>query len=111
MNEVSIQKGHEESLFMDASTVNQSMQEHSKIDIKKALHKRNKSSYVGSKIARIPTENIKFDRFIDILFKAKVEQEETKAEIKSYVQALETNYNEAIKALKIKIEKQQKQIL
>ena len=99
-------KGPDESLFMEASTINQSMQEVSKIDIKKALqHKRTKSNTIGSRVSRIPTENLKFDRFIEILFAARVDQEEMKSEIKSYVQALETNYNDAIKALKIKLEK------
>ena len=70
---------------MDASTVNQSMQEASRIEVKKALHKRNKSTITGSRISRIPTENIKFDRFLDILFSAKIDLDEMKSEIKGYV--------------------------
>ena len=102
-----MQKGPDDSLFMDASTINQSMQEHSRIDVKKILqHKRTQSNTIGGRVSRIPTENIKFDKFIEILFAAKLGSEEVKYEIKGYVQALETNYNETIKALKIKIEKQ-----
>ena len=69
-------------------------------------HKRNKSHVAGiSRLTRIPTENIKFEQFIDLLFSTKLSLEDLKNEIKAYVSVLETNYNETIKVLKIKIEK------
>lgn len=73
---------------MEASTVNQSMHDASRIDVKKALqgHKRTQSyASAISRVTRIPTENIKFDKFIDILFASKLEIDEMKGEVKGYV--------------------------
>ena len=48
----------------------------------------------------MPTENLKFTKFIDLIFKSKMEKEHIKSEIVKYVTALETNYNETIRELK-----------
>jgi hypothetical protein len=54
-----------------------------------------------SKYRHIATENIKFNKFLELIFKSKMKHEEIKSEIGKYVQALETNYNDTIKELKI----------
>lgn len=62
-------------------------------------HKRTKSqggSLKESRYRNIPSENIKFQQFIDLIFESKMQKEDVKFEILNYVQALETNYNETI---------------
>lgn len=53
-----------------------------------------------SRYRHIMTENLKFNKFLDILFKSKLEKLEIKDEISKYVQVLETNYTDSIKDLK-----------
>lgn len=53
----------------------------------------------------IPTENLKFTQFLDILFTSGMTKSEIKNETESYVQVLETNYNDKIRDLKIEVEK------
>jgi hypothetical protein len=50
-----------------------------------------------SRYAKIPSENMKFQQFVDLIFESRMAKEEIKFEIMNYVQALETNYNDAIK--------------
>ena len=53
-----------------------------------------------------PSENLKFDSFLDLMLNdSKLPKPQIKEEIKSYVQALETNYNDTIRSLKEKNEK------
>ena len=59
-----------------------------------------------SRYRHIPTQNIKFTNFLDLLFKSKMEKEDVRSEISKYVEALETNYNDTIKDLKIQIERE-----
>lgn len=64
-------------------------------------HKRTGSQSLGfryneSRYRNIPTENLKFQQFIDLIFDSKMNKDDVKFEILSYVQALETNYNNAI---------------
>lgn len=65
-------------------------------------HQRYKSVNTNgfSRYTNIPTENIKFEKFIDLIFSSKMKHDEMKDEIKSYVKALETNYNDTIRELK-----------
>ena len=56
----------------------------------------------------IPTENLKFSQFLDILFTSGMSKSEIKTETEGYVQALETNYTEKIHQLKLEIEKLQR---
>ena len=53
----------------------------------------------------IPTENLKFSQFLDILFTSGMTKSEIKNETEAFVQVLETNYNDKIRDLKIEIEK------
>ena len=53
----------------------------------------------------IPTENLKFSQFLDILFTSGMTKSEIKQETQSYVQVLETNYTDKIRELKIEIDK------
>jgi len=59
-----------------------------------------------SRYRHIMTENLKFNKFLDILFKSKLEKLEIKDEISKYVQVLETNYTDSIKDLKAQVEKE-----
>jgi hypothetical protein len=54
-----------------------------------------------SRYRHIPTENIKFSKFLELIFKSKMGVDDIKEEIGKYVQALETNYNDSIKELKV----------
>lgn len=59
-----------------------------------------------SKYRHIQTENIKFNKFLELIFKSKMNKDDIKDEILKYVQALETNYTDTIKDLKISIERE-----
>ena len=59
-----------------------------------------------SRYRHIPTENIKFQKFMDLIYKSKMQQEDIKNEIIQYVQALETNYNDTIRDLKVQVERE-----
>lgn len=63
-----------------------------------------------SRYAHIPTENMKFEKFIDLIFLSKMSYEDIKEEIKKYVQALETNYTDSIRDLKTSIDNLKKKI-
>ena len=54
----------------------------------------------------IPTENLKFSQFLDILFTSGMTKSEIKSETQGYVQVLETNYTDKIRELKLDLEKQ-----
>lgn len=53
----------------------------------------------------IPTSNLKFKQFLDILFGSKMTIDEIKEEASSYIEVLETNYTDKLTALKIALEK------
>jgi len=63
-----------------------------------------------SKYRHIQTENIKFTKFLDLLFKSKMTKDDIKDEIAKYVQALETNYNDTIKELRMQIEREKNKL-
>ena len=54
----------------------------------------------------IPTENFKFNKFLDLILKSKMSKDDIKDEITKYVQALETNYMDTIKELRNAAEKE-----
>ena len=58
-----------------------------------------------SRYRNIPTENIKFQQFIDLIFDSNMNKDDMKFEILNYTQALETNYTETIKNLQLRIER------
>ena len=62
-----------------------------------------------SRYRNIPTQNLKFQKFIDLIFKSRMPTDEVKEEIIKYVQALETSYTDAIRDLKNIIDKEKKQ--
>lgn len=49
---------------------------------------------------------MKFEKFMDLVFKSKMRQEEIKDEIMKYVQAIETNYNDTIRFLREDLSKE-----
>jgi len=73
------------------------------------MHKRTQSQGAGlvnqSRYRNIPTENIKFQQFIDLIFDSQMDKEEIKFQILNYNQSLETNYNETIKSVQIRNER------
>ena len=78
-------------------------------------HKRASSNVAGVGPSRyrygmIPTENLKFSQFLDILFTSGMTKAEVKQESQSYVQVLETNYTDKIRDLKVEIEQLKRKI-
>ena len=63
-----------------------------------------------SRYRNIPTENIKFQQFIDLIFDSNMNKDDMKFEILNYTQALETNYTETIKNLQLRIERIRNQL-
>ena len=59
-----------------------------------------------SRYKYIPTENFKFQKFLDLIFRSKMNMDDIKDEILKYVQALETNYTESIRELKLNIDRE-----
>lgn len=59
----------------------------------------------ASKYRDIPTDNVKFQRFVDLLFDSGMPKDDVKDEIKQYVKALESGYMERIDEMKKKCEK------
>lgn len=59
-----------------------------------------------SKYRHPVTENIKFERFIELVFNSQMDAPEIKDEILKYVQAIETNYMATITDLKKHLEKE-----
>ena len=53
-----------------------------------------------SRYRNIPTANIKFQKFIEIIFNSRMQTDDVKDEIVKYVQALETSYTDAIQEMK-----------
>ena len=90
--------------------VNQSFQMNRSQTSKKALHARTKSQGIESRYRNIPSENIKFQQFIDLIYESKMSKDDQKFEIMNYVQALETNYNETIKEQKMRCERLKNQL-
>ena len=58
----------------------------------------------------IPTDNIKFSQFLEILFTSGMTKSEIQAETQGYVQVLETNYTDKIRECKIELEKMKRQL-
>ena len=58
----------------------------------------------------IPTENLKFSQFLDILFTSGMTKSEIKGETQAYVQVLETNYTDKIREIKIEMDKLKRQV-
>jgi hypothetical protein len=51
---------------------------------------------------------MKFEKFVDVLFKSRMQTEDVKDQIIKYVQALETSYTDAIRDLKDMVEKEKR---
>ena len=59
----------------------------------------------------IPTENLKFNQFLEILFNSQMTQQEIKNETKDYVQVLETNYTDKIRDLRTQMDRMKKRLV
>jgi len=59
-----------------------------------------------SRYRHIPTQNIKFEKFIDLIFASRMSSRDIRDEIVKYVQALETSYTDAIRDLKMIIDRE-----
>ena len=54
----------------------------------------------------IPTENAKFGKFLELIFNSKMSKEDMREEILKYVQALETNYTDTLKEMRLILDKE-----
>jgi serine phosphatase RsbU (regulator of sigma subunit) len=54
----------------------------------------------------MPTKNLKFEKFVELMFQSGMDASQIQTEVVKYVQALETNYTETIKDLKMLVEKE-----
>ncbi len=61
---------------------------------------------LGGRYAKVATRNLKFEKFIEAIFRSRMATEDVKDEIVKYVQALETSYTEAVRDLKAVVEKE-----
>ena len=61
-----------------------------------------------SRYRNIPTTNVKFQKFMELIFRSKMPGDDIKEEIIKYVQALETSYTDAIRDLKTIIDREKK---
>ena len=61
---------------------------------------RAKTRSPQSRYRHIPTENLKFQKFMDLIWQSKMSRDGQKTEITNYVQVLETNYTDTIRDLK-----------
>ena len=52
--------------------------------------------------------NVKFEKFIDVVFNSKMQTVDMKDQIIKYVQALETSYTDAVRELRSQLEKEKK---
>lgn len=74
-----------------------------------SVESKQRSMRGGTDISRyrnIPTKNIKFEKFIELIFRSKMPTFEIQQEIIKYVQALETSYTDAIRDLKLIIDRE-----
>jgi len=97
--------------------VNQSIQSISRQNTDKSSSQHNRTKSQGqslrqgeSRYRNIPSENLKFQQFIDLIFESRMDREDVKFEILNYVQALETNYNESIQEGKVRSERLKNQL-
>jgi dynactin complex subunit len=63
-----------------------------------------------SRYRHIPTENVKFTQFLQLIFKSKMVKDDIREEILKYVQALETNYTDSIKDLRQQIDREKNKL-
>lgn len=74
-------------------------------NLAKAPTSRNSPDRVRSQYSQIATRNLKFEKFVNEVFKSKMSAADVKDHIVKYVQAIETNYNELIRSFKDRIVK------
>lgn len=56
----------------------------------------------------IPTQNIKYESFLDMLFSSNYDEDKKKQELVLYMQAVETRFTSICKELRLKLEKERK---
>lgn len=99
--------GNQEISQIYGETTAQSSYFDSKLIPSKRLDpKRSSTRSPMSQYRHIATKNTKFEKFVDLIFKSKMQTFEIKEEIIKYVQALETSYTDAIRDLKSLIDRE-----
>lgn len=73
----------------------------------KSTQRRNNRSPVSC-YQMIPTQNIKYEAFLDMLFSSNYDDDKKKEELKLYMQAVETRFNNICKDLRMKAETERK---
>jgi hypothetical protein len=96
---------HEYSSLLDTSLTLQHHTSRKPATLSKPTHLRVKSTLGPSRYANISSENLKFDSFIDALFASKMTHYDIRSELKSYVNVIETNYNDTIRDLKSQLDR------
>ena len=83
--------------------------------VQSTSHKRAVSNAAGSgsryRQGMIPTANLKFNQFLEILFSSQMTKDEIKCETRDYVQVLETNYTDKIRELRGQLDKLKKKVV
>lgn len=74
------------------------------------VSKRPKTNSPTSRYRHINTSNLKFEKFIELIFNSKMTAAEVKQEIVQYVQALETNYTDVIKDTRDLLDKEKQKL-
>ena len=96
---------------IDASTVQTSYFESKMASRQQPGSQSSKRAQTRSPLSRyknIPTKNVKFEKFIELIFKSRMNPGAIKDEIIKYVQALETSYTDAIRDLKAIIDREKR---
>jgi len=76
-----------------------------RLDQKRATT-RSPGTSTRSTYLSLPTKNVKFEKFVELMFASGMVPEKINDEVVKYVQALETNYCETIKDLKSLVERE-----
>ena len=66
-----------------------------------ASHSQRFSTYLN-----LPTQNVKFEKFCELMFASGMQNDRIQSEVVKYMQALETNYCDTIRDLKVLVEKE-----
>ena len=94
-------------MIQSASKVSQSSARSKGLDGISLAKSRTRSQQQHAKTAvsrygkgNIPTDNLKFEQFLDILLNSGLDRDTIKNETRKYVQVMETNYNDKIRAMR-----------
>lgn len=94
--------------FNDISKAKQSLDHSSLTTVRNKSSQRREARSPSSNYQNVPTQNIKYEVFLDTVFSSNYDDERKKQELKLYMQAVETRFNSNLKELRYKHEKERK---